>query len=279
VTVIAVALTASSGRSLWGIAAVGSAVLAGQLTVGWHNDWLDADRDTRARRPDKPVARGDIARRRVGTAALCAGATVAPLSLLSGWRAGLTHILAVGLALAYNAGLKATVVSFLPYLLAFPGLVAFISLGGHGSRWPPWWALLGAALLATGAHLANAAPDLVDDKAAGIRGLPQLLGAPRSIAWSLGLLVGASGVVVLGAGTPTGLHPGTGLVLASSAFLLILVLALVLALWTRRTGPRTRGQMRSHCWRAVGGARTWFRVCMIVALADVALLIARGASL
>src|ERR1700678_1799195 len=129
VTALAVALAVSTGRSAVGVFLVGAAVLAGQLSVGWHNDWLDAGRDAASGRPDKPVAAGDISRRTVARCALAALTAAVPLSFASGWRAGLVHVTAVFLAWAYNARLKATVVSFLPYAVAFPLLVAFVTLG------------------------------------------------------------------------------------------------------------------------------------------------------
>jgi protoheme IX farnesyltransferase len=270
VTTMAVVLAASSGRSVWGTVAAGAAVLAGHLTVGWDNDWLDADRDARAGRADKPIARGDIARRAAGAAAIGAGIATVPLSLLSGWQAGAAHIVAVALALAYNAYLKATVVSFVPYLLAFPLLVAFISLGRHPSQWPPWWALLGAALLGTGAHLANAAPDVADDAATGVRGLPQRLGASRSIAWALALMVASTGIIGLGAGHPS--RPGVGEITFLVLVLLLAVAAVLYAVLGRRGTDERR-------WRELAGRRAWFRAAMLVAVADVALLAVNGTAL
>src|SRR5882757_5356209 len=93
VTALAVALAVSTGRSGTGVLSVGAAVLAGQLSVGWHNDWLDALRDSAAGRLDKPVAAGDISRRTVGRCALIALAAAVPLSFASGWRAALAHLL------------------------------------------------------------------------------------------------------------------------------------------------------------------------------------------
>jgi 4-hydroxybenzoate polyprenyltransferase len=269
---MAVALCAASGRSPAGVVAAGSAVLSGQLAVGWHNDWRDAERDTRSGRPDKPVARGQVSRPAVGWAAACAGTATLPLSLLSGWRAGLAHIVAVALALGYNAWLKGTPVSFLPYLLAFPLLVAFISWGRHPSQWPPWWALAGAALLGTGAHLANAAPDIGDDLADGLRGLPQRLGQRRSVGSALALLVGSTAVLGLGLGAQRGRSAGPEET-AALAFAALLVGVAIGSWWLGRD------ELRPRRWAAAGGPRVWFRVVMLAALADVALLVLGGASL
>jgi 4-hydroxybenzoate polyprenyltransferase len=251
VTVMAVALAVAGTRSTPGVVAVGLAVLAGQLSVGWHNDWLDAERDRAAARSDKPVARGAVSRAAVGRAAAAALVAVVPLSLLSGWRAAAAHLTAVGLAWAYNARLKATVASVVPYALAFPLLVAFVSLGQRGAPWPPWWALLTAALLGSGAHLVNAAPDIADDLASGLAGLPSRLGYRRSVGVAAVLLLAATVVAVVGPG-----HPGPAALSALVAATLVVALAVGFG---RRPGSR---------WL--------FRAAMLVALIDVATLVAQG---
>ena len=64
---------------------------------------------------------------------------------------------------------------------------------------PPWWWPVGAALLGVGAHLLNVLPDLDDDAATGVRGLPHRLG-PRWIApVAAVVLVAATAVVLVGA--------------------------------------------------------------------------------
>ncbi|MDQ3537656.1 MAG: hypothetical protein M3415_02480, partial [Actinomycetota bacterium] len=57
VTMFASALALGAGSGA-GVLRVGAAVLAGQLSVGWLNDFLDADRDRVAGRVDKPIAAG-----------------------------------------------------------------------------------------------------------------------------------------------------------------------------------------------------------------------------
>lgn len=251
VTALSLALAASTGRPPRGVVVAGAAVLAGQCSVGWHNDWLDAARDRRAARADKPVATGAVARSIVGAAAATAVVVCVPVSFLSGWWAGSAHLLAVALAWGYNAGLKATVLSWLPYAVSFPLLVAFVTLGLPGSPVPPWWALLAAALLGTGAHLANAAPDLDDDVAAGVLGLPQRLGYRRSVGASAGLLGAASVVLAFGPGS-----------LGPSAIGLPVALGVVAA-----------GVLAG---RRRGGTRVLFRASLVVALVDAAMLVARG---
>jgi 4-hydroxybenzoate polyprenyltransferase len=250
VTVIAAALAAASGRGGAGVVAVALAVGAGQLSVGWHNDWLDAGRDRGAGRQDKPVARGAVGIPTVRTAAALALAACVPLSLLSGWRAGLAHLVAVALAWSYNAGVKGTVWSWVPYACSFALLVAFVTLGLPGAPGPPWWAAGAAALLGIGAHLVNAAVDIDDDVAGGVCGLPARLGYRRSVGLAALLLVVASGLIALGPGHPG--WPVAGLVVA-------VVLVMV----------GLAGPVRP-------GSRRLFRVAMAVALIDAAMLVARG---
>ena len=115
VTAVAAALAAAVGRGVAGTIAVAAAVLAGQLSVGWMNDYLDRDRDVRVHRADKPVVAGMLAPATLRTATAVAAVAVVPLSLLSGWLAGSLHLVAVASAWSYNLWLKATVLSVLPY--------------------------------------------------------------------------------------------------------------------------------------------------------------------
>ena len=190
VTSFATLLALAAGRG-WGTAWVTAAVLAGQFSVGWANDWLDAGRDRAAGRTDKPLATGALDVRTVRSAAVAALTVTVPLSLASGVGAGVVHLLAVALGWAYDLGLKATPLSVLPYAGAFGLLPIFVTLGLPDGSAGRWWAAAGGGLLGAGAHFVNALPDLADDARTGVRGLPQRLGPRR------GLLAGA---LLLGAG-------------------------------------------------------------------------------
>jgi 4-hydroxybenzoate polyprenyltransferase len=195
VTAIATALAVAVGRGIGGAVAVMLAVLAGQLSVGWSNDYLDRERDRRTDRTDKPIVAGTVTARAVGMAAVVAVFACVPLSFLSGWRAALVHLTAVALAWAYNAGVKSTRFSVVPYIVAFGVLPVFVTLGLPGHPLPPWWAVVAAALLGAGAHFVNTLADLDDDARVGIRGLPHRLGARGSLLVAAVLL--ASAVLVL----------------------------------------------------------------------------------
>ena len=124
VTVFAIAMAAGADAPAATTALVGAAVLAGQLSVGWSNDWIDADRDAAVGRTDKPVGAGRLAVATVRTAALSAAAACVVLSLALGWRAGLVHLATVASAWAYNVRLKSTVWSWAPYAFSFGFLPA-----------------------------------------------------------------------------------------------------------------------------------------------------------
>ncbi|MEN3357859.1 MAG: hypothetical protein V7637_1841 [Mycobacteriales bacterium] len=252
VTAVATALAAAVGRGPAGAVAVGSAVLAGQLSVGWSNDFLDRQRDLTAGRSDKPVASGAVAAATVRRAAVAAAIATVPLSLLSGPLAGGLHVLAVASAWSYNLRLKATAASVLPYAVSFGLLPAFVTAGLPGHPIAGWLVAAGA-LLGAGAHFANVLPDLDDDLRTGVRGLPHRLGAGGSRAAAAALLLAASAFLALGPPGPAGLF-GVGAV----------VVAAVVGLGGLVLGGRP-------------GSDAGFRAVLLVAAVDVVLLLVSGA--
>jgi len=181
-----------------------AAVLAGQASIGWSNDWLDADRDRAVARSDKPVVRGAVTPAVLRSLALTAALAAVVLSLLLGLVPGLLLLLLVASGWAYNAGLKRTALSVVPYVTGFGALPAGVVAAAPGTPVAPWWLVTAGGALGAAAHFANVAPDLEDDAATGVRGLPHRLG-PRVSAIAGALLLGlASLVLVLGpAGPPT----------------------------------------------------------------------------
>ena len=205
VTALACALSVGIGAGARTTVLVTTAVLAGQLSVGWSNDWIDADRDRAVGRADKPVVAGLVTPSALRAGALLALAACAALSLATGLVPGLVHLVAVGGAWAYNARLKATAWSWVPYAVSFALLAVFVVLAAPGPAVPAPWSLVAAALLGAGAHVANTLPDLEDDAATGVRGLPHRLGRRRASVLAPVLLGTAVAVVVLApAGPPAG---------------------------------------------------------------------------
>ena len=183
---------------------VTAAVAAGQLTIGWSNDVIDADRDQQVGRTDKPVARGEVSETLVRRMIIAAAGACIVLSVACGLASAAVHLLlVVGSGWAYNLGLKGVAWSGLPYAIAFGALPAVITLALPDPQWPPVWMVAAGALLGVGAHLLNALPDLADDAKTGVRGLPHRLGA-RKLRWLAPLvLLIASAVAALGPVTRT----------------------------------------------------------------------------
>jgi len=204
VTTVGTLLAVSAGVQEWRVGLVGSAVLAGQASIGWSNDWLDADRDRAVARTDKPTVQGLLTPRLLRSAALTAVLVAVVTSLALGVVPGLLLLTVVAGGWAYNAGLKRNAASMLPYLVAFGALPAGVVAAAPGTPAAPWWLIAAGAALGGAAHLANVAPDLEDDLATGVHGLPHQLGATRSAVCGALLLATASLLLVLGpAGPPT----------------------------------------------------------------------------
>ncbi|HEY7224391.1 MAG TPA: UbiA family prenyltransferase [Micromonosporaceae bacterium] len=214
---LAVAARASAGSAsphIGVVVAFAFAVLAGQFSIGWSNDYLDARRDRAAGRTDKPLAVGALRTTTVLACALIALLISFGLGLAIGPVTAAWLVPVVGAGWAYNAGLKATVLSGLAYVVGFgpiPGLATSI-LPGHPLPRP--WALAAASLLGLGAHFVNVLPDLATDRAAGLRGLPHVVAATatrgndgaagqrRVRLVALALLLAASALIAVAPGVP-----------------------------------------------------------------------------
>ncbi len=222
VTGVSAGLAALAGLPLDRGALVTGAVFAGQLSIGWSNDYLDADRDRAVRRSDKPLATGAMRPRAVGIAAVVALALTVALSAALGWPGGAAALVTVVAAWAYNLGLKATALSWLPYAIAFGLAPAVVTLSDSTPRWPHAWLLTACALLGVAAHLANVLADLGDDVATGIRGFPHRIGARATALTAAALLLTASATILVGPASQAGawrwgLFAATVLVAGASA--------------------------------------------------------------
>lgn len=224
VTGLTCVLALSVGHGGGRVVLVTAAVFCGQLSVGWSNDALDAGRDARVGRTDKPVATGVLSPTLVWSFTLVALLSCVGLSLACGVLAGGVHLVGVAAAWAYNMGLKATPASAIPYALGFASLPALVTLSLPTATWPAYWVLAAAALLGAAAHLADALTDLDDDVTVGVRGLPHRLGRWRTGLILLLLLVAATTVLVLGPAGPVpvlaGLAPVAAAVTAGAGLLL-----------------------------------------------------------
>lgn len=256
VTGIGTALAVAAGADAALALLLATALLSGQLSIGWSNDWLDAARDARAGRADKPTVAAGLDPALLRNLAFGAAAVCVVLSVALGPAAAVAHLGAVALAWAYNARLKATAWSWLPYAGAFGLLPAVAVLAVPGAGLPAPWLVAAGALLGTGAHVANALPDLEDDLATGVRGLPHRLGRRASGVGAPALLLLGCGAALLGPGESLA---GWQVVVAATATTLALAAGGVAV--------------------AVPRSRAPFMLSMVVALACVALILGGGAKL
>lgn len=168
------------------VASLSLTMLLIQFAIGALNDWADRHLDARTK-PAKPIPSGLVsAPVALGTALLLGTASFA-LSLREGAAASLLAMTGLGIGAAYDLGLKRTPLSALTYALALPLVPVWVwtangRLSGAIVAVAPLGMLLGFAL-----QLANALPDDEGDRAAGLRGTVQWLGAVRArrLCWLL----------------------------------------------------------------------------------------------
>ncbi|WP_285116975.1 UbiA family prenyltransferase [Leifsonia sp. fls2-241-R2A-40a] len=241
VTVITTLLGVGLGYPPGRLGVLALAVLFGQLSIGWCNDWLDAARDRAVERTDKPAARGDVSVATVRIAAFVALAAAILLTLPLGLGALAAHLIVIAGGWAYNLGLKATAYSFVPFLVSFGALPAVATLGQEQPALPQWWVYAAGALLGLAAHITNVLPDLEDDARTGIRGMPHRLGARRSGLLAFAGLAVATLLITFGPGLPVRPLLIAGLVIGLAAAVTGVVLLL------RRSPTRLLMQLIMTC--------------------------------
>ncbi|MDT3329191.1 UbiA family prenyltransferase [Microbacterium sp. KSW-18] len=258
VTVLSLALGIAAGLEPWRLVVLVVAVFAGQVSVGLSNDAIDLFRDATVGRSDKPLVRGDT---RVRTAWIAAGIALGVAVLLSavlGWGMLFAHVIALVSAWSYNAGLKATPASLLPFLVSFGIFPSLATLSAPAPQPAALWAAFAGAMLGAAVHLTNVLPDLDDDRRTGVRGLPHRIGPAASVMLAVvGIVVAA--IAVLVGSLIEGASP-----LAMIAFaLLVAGIAAAVMIRMRRRGPD----------------RTGFRLVMLAALVlALQLVVASGAA-
>ena len=155
-------------------------VFLGQLLVGWSNDLNDYQDDLKHNRVNKPLVNGQLSTEKLKLAIKI----VAPMALIFnlfgplGLKGGSLYLFGVGMGVAYNFYFKSTLLSPLPYALAFAALVSSIVIATDQAV--PIWLIAAGAILGVAAHFANVLKDLDQDLASGIKGLPQRLGKKNS---------------------------------------------------------------------------------------------------
>ena len=193
-TVIVTATTfllALSQYSLFDALRVAIAIFAGQLVVGWSNDFIDAPLDIAAQRTKKPIVSKEIDRDQLRKSIIVALVTALLLSLFSPLRitGTLIHFLGILSATIYNLKLKSTILSPLPYLVSFGSLpwAIYLSAGNH----PPLWLFIDFMIISVAFHFFNVLKDFQWDINQGVLGLPQRLGRNASLIISILLVTTA----------------------------------------------------------------------------------------
>jgi len=155
-------------------------VFLGQLLVGWTNDLNDYQDDLKHNRIRKPLVSGELTK----TSLLRAVKITTPIAVVVnlfgplGIKGGSLYLFGVGMGVAYNFYFKSTVLSPLPYALAFAAFVSSIVIATDQNV--PIWLVLAGALFGVAAHFANVLKDLDQDLTSGIKGLPQQLGKKKT---------------------------------------------------------------------------------------------------
>ncbi len=170
---------------------VGLAIFAGQLVVGWTNDFIDAPLDIAAQRTKKPIVSKELDPDQLKKSVLIALVAALLLSLFSplGLTGTLIHFLGILSATLYNLKLKPTVLSPLPYIVSFGSLPWAIYLPAGNQ--PPLWLFIDFMLIAVAFHFFKVLKDFQWDVNQGILGLPQRIGKNASLFISISLVISA----------------------------------------------------------------------------------------
>jgi 4-hydroxybenzoate polyprenyltransferase len=197
VTGLALALGIAVGLEPWRLVLLTLAVFAGQLSIGLSNDAIDAPRDRAVGRTDKPIARGDVSDRVAWGAAITTLVAALVFSAPLGFGMLAAHAIFLASAWSYNAALKSTPFSIVPFLVSFGIFPSLATLASSDPRVAAPWGWVAGAALGAAVHLTNVLPDLEDDRRTGVRGLPHRLGARASaVIAAAGIVVGAIAVLV-----------------------------------------------------------------------------------
>jgi 4-hydroxybenzoate polyprenyltransferase len=170
-------------------------VFTGQLVVGWSNDLYDFEDDLRHNRQSKPLVNGVITKEFLQRwlRLMVPFSFIANLGGPLGINGGLVYMFGVACGVAYNFYFKFSILSPLPFAVAFAALPSCIAISKDIT--PPTWMWLGGALFGMAAHFINVIKDMKQDQISEIKGLPQRLGTRKSIV-SAALLI-ALGLFVI----------------------------------------------------------------------------------
>jgi len=198
------AVTAISGLMAYfsgvrnGLIFVVPAVLLGQFSVGWCNDYLDRHDDKISGRTEKPIVSGVVGAQTIMLLSIAALIASLVLSYMYSAQAGLVHSIALTGAFLYNFKLKRTPFSIATYLLSFGLLPVFVAAGNPEYFVPAAWMIAASALLGAGVHFQNVLPDFKVDAIAGVKGFPHYFSYNHALLLGSGFLAASAACVTFG---------------------------------------------------------------------------------
>ena len=163
-------------------ALVAAMLLCQQVAISLHNDWCDRALDAAAK-PWRAIPSGAAPAGRVRAAAWLLAAFSLGFAAAINRRETLLDVVGIGAGFAYNARLKRTAWSWLPFAIAFPLLPVFGGVALPMLHAPPSWLFVSYAIgvpAAVAIHLADTIRDLDADAAFGVQGLAHRLGVRRA---------------------------------------------------------------------------------------------------
>lgn len=181
------------------------AVLSTQLSIALHNNWCDREADAIAK-PWRHLPRGALDPSFV----LFTAVALLILGLALSWLLGpaVFQLVAAGTACGflYNAWLKRTAFSWLPFAIALPTLAMCSLLVAQRLDGFPYALYLIGAPLVLAIHLGDSIPDIEGDRVVGSGGLAVALGRRRALlaCWS-GML---SAIAIASLLRPFAIPPG-----------------------------------------------------------------------
>jgi geranylgeranylglycerol-phosphate geranylgeranyltransferase len=228
-----------------------TAILLTQLAISLHNDYCDRDLDAETK-PWRILPSGLVAPRALllGAWALFAMGMVAAAQL--NLTVAALVVLGTTAGFVYNAWLKRTAWSWVPFGIALPTLPMWAFAAAEHLA-PSLLLAYGIGMpLALAVHLADTLPDVEADRSFGLRGLAHLLGQRRAALTCWLALAVAQGLALLWWPTGAGPSPLFGVSLA------LLLAAVVFA---------ARSRLRRWHAAAIMGSATALGVSWIVAFA------------
>lgn len=209
-----------------------------QISIGVFNDYCDRDLDA-VHKPGRPIPAGLVSARQAYWVSFVSGAIGLAASATLGLRSLAVLAVALAIGVLYSAHFKRSVLSWLPYAIAYPIVPVWVWVSLGEFRVTMLLIYPAVVPLAIGVHLCNQLRDYDKDAEQGMKGFVHYLGKRQAGQLCVGLLF--IGPLVALATTYDG-GKSADLLLASSC---IHWLVLMQCLY------RDRGRLCEETWKTV----------------------------